>query len=207
MTSTTSPGPDSVVVLGTGRATAPPDTLVLDLQLEGHGATVSEALTAVTEASTACHEALSGLAVRTHGLGLHPRHDHQGRQVGHTAYQQLQVRAADPSTAGELVHRLSTVVGNALGVNGLRPELTDTASLEREARDRAFADARSRAEQYAALAGRELAAVRQVREGGRGGPRPMEMADARMAMASGPVVDAADHEVIVTVEVTWELTD
>ena len=203
----TSPGTplDTVVVTGTGRAAAAPDTLVLDLQLEGHGATVGEALTALTDASTACHEALPGHHVRTHGLGLHPRHDHQGRQVGHTAYQQLQVRAADPSGAGELIQRLSGVVGNALGVNGLRPELADTSGLLTQARERAFADARARAEQYAALAGRELGAVRQVREGGPGGPRPMEMGDARMAMAAGPVVEAADHEVTASVEVTWEL--
>ena len=199
------PSPDNVVVLGTGRAAAAPDTLVLDLQLEAHGATVAEALTALTEASRSCHEALPGLSVRTHGLGLHARHDHQGRQVGHTAYQQLQVRADDPGSAGDLVQRLSGAVGNALGVNGLRPELSRTADLETQARERAFEDARSRAEQYAALVGRVLGTVREVREGQPAGPRPMMAADARVSMAAGPVVDSADHEVRVTVEVTWAL--
>ncbi|MDO5738948.1 MAG: SIMPL domain-containing protein [Ornithinimicrobium sp.] len=198
--------PDTVVVSGTGRASAAPDSLVLDLQLEGHGSTVSEALAALTMASRACVEALPGHAVRTHGLGVHPRHDHQGQQVGHTAYQQVQVRTADPAGAGDLIQRLSDAVGNGLGVNGLRPEVADTAELSRQARDRAFTDARGRAEQYAALAGRALGGVLQVREGGvDGAPRPYGREDARMAMASGPVVDAADHEVVATVEVTWSL--
>ena len=67
---------------------------------------VAEALAALTRASHAAHEALPGTLPRTHGLGVHPRHDHQGRQVGHTAYQALQLRVGDPSAAGELVQRL-----------------------------------------------------------------------------------------------------
>lgn len=196
---------DTVVVVGTGRASAAPDSLVLDLQLEGHGSTVSEALASLTVASRACVEALPGHAVRTHGLGVHPRHDHQGRQVGHTAYQQVQVRTADPAGAGELIQRLSDAVGNGLGVNGLRPEVADTAELSRQARDRAFTDARGRAEQFSALADRTLGGVLQVREGADAAPRPYGMEDARMAMASGPVVDAADHEVVATVQVIWSL--
>ncbi|MGO0575041.1 SIMPL domain-containing protein [Ornithinimicrobium panacihumi] len=198
---------DTVVVLGRGTAAAAPDTLVLDLQLEGHGATVAEALDALTSASGAAHQALPEMSVRTHGLGLHPRHDNHGRQVGHTAYQQLQVRSPGPNDAGEVVRRLSEVVGNALGVNGLRPELADTVELTAQARDRAFADAQARAEQHARLAGRRLGAVRQVREGDAGSPRPMATADARVAAFSSPTVEAADHQVVVSVEVTWDLVD
>ncbi|WP_122260872.1 SIMPL domain-containing protein [Ornithinimicrobium cerasi] len=196
---------DTVVVLGTGRASAAPDTLVLDLQLAAHGQTVAEALAALTRASHAAHEALPGTLPRTHGLGVHPRHDHQGRQVGHTAYQALQLRVGDPSAAGELVQRLGEAVGDALGVNGLRQEVAEPAGLLREARERAFEDARERAEQYAALAGRELGPVARVREAGTSVPGPQEAADARFAMASGPVVDPADQELVAVVEVTWRL--
>ncbi|MFK5633127.1 MULTISPECIES: SIMPL domain-containing protein [unclassified Ornithinimicrobium] len=197
--------PDTVVVVGTGAAGAAPDTLVLDLQLEGQGATVSEALGALTRASHACHEALPDLSVRTHGLGVHRRHTQQGVQSGHTAYQSLQVRTPDPAGAGDLVQRLSEVVGDALSVNGLRPELSDTVELQRLARERAFSDARARAQEYAVLAGRELGSVVRVRELPEGGAQPSPRAEARMAMDAGPVVDAADHEVTVAVRVTWLL--
>jgi uncharacterized protein len=207
MTSETSSVPDTVVVVGTGRAGAVPDTLVLDLQLEGHGSTVAEALETLSRASRACHDALPDVALRTHGLGVHPRHDHHGtgRVVGHTAYQSLQVRTADPSGAGDLVQRLSQVVGDSLGVNGLRAELSDTTELDRRARELAFADARARAEQYAALADRAVVSLTSVREVVDGPAQPFPRAEARMAMAGGPVVEAADHEVTVTVEVTWQL--
>jgi hypothetical protein len=197
--------PDTVVVVGTGTAGAAPDTLVLDLQLEGQGATVSEALGSLTRASHACHEALPHLSVRTHGLGVHRRHTPSGAQSGHTAYQSLQVRTPDPAGAGDLVQRLSEVVGDALSVNGLRPELSDTAELRTRARELAFADARASAQEYAVLAGRELGPVLTVREVPEGGAQPLQRAEARMAMDPGPVVDAADHEVTVAVQVTWQL--
>ncbi|GGK66413.1 SIMPL domain-containing protein [Ornithinimicrobium pekingense] len=211
MTSQTLPQPPAVpgtvVVIGTGRAGAVPDTLVLDLQLEGHGASVAEAIEALTGASQASHDALPGVDLRTSGLGVHPRHDHQGTQVGHTAYQSLQLRAPDPSAAGNLVRRLGEVVGDALGVTGLRAELADTAELDRRAREAAFDDARGRAEQYAALAGRAVVGVLHVRELVDGPVQPFPRAEARMAAAGGPVVGPADHEVTATVEVTWQLGD
>ena len=193
----------TVTVTGTGRAGGRPDTLVLDLRLQAHGTTVGEALTALTRASHACHDALPGLSVRTSGLGVHPRHE-QGHQRGHTAHQSLQVRTGDPSSAGELVQRLVDVVGDALGVDGLRHELADTSGLHRRAREQAFADAAVRAEQYAALAGRHLGAVSRVREPG-SGTGPVPVGAVRTAMAAGPVVEAEDLEVVAVVGVVWEL--
>ncbi|QFG67942.1 SIMPL domain-containing protein [Ornithinimicrobium pratense] len=196
----------TIVVAGTGRAGAAPDSLVLDLQLEGHGSTVSEALDALTTATAAAGAALPDHDLLTHRLGLHPRHDHQGRQVGHTAYQSLQVRTTDPTRAGELVHRLAEATGSALGVNGLRPEVSDTTELERLARQRAVEEARGRAEQLAELGGRGLGPMLWAREGGGCSPGPYEGADARMTLAEGgPAVDPADQEVLVVVEIGWAL--
>lgn len=207
MTSEAASQPDTVVVVGTGRVVVAPDTLVLDLRLQGRGSTVAEALDDLTRASRACHEALPDLALRTHGLGVHPRHDSRGdgEVVGHTAYQSLQVRTTDPAGVGELVRRLSEVAGDALTVDGLRAELSDTDGLDRRARELAFDDARGRAEQYAALAGRSVVGVRHVRELADGPVQPLPRAEVRTALSGGPVVDAADHEVVVSVEVTWEL--
>lgn len=200
-----SPDADTVVVTGTGRASAAPDVLVLDLRIEGHGATVGEALSALSRASRACHDALPDQRLRTHGLGVHPRHDRQGERAGHTAYQSLQVRTGEPDAAGALVQRLGEAVGDALGVEGLRQEVADPSDLKRQARERAFGDAVERAEQYAELAGRVLLGVLSVREPGAGGPRPAGDQMMRAAMAAGPVVDPAEHEVTAEVEVTWQL--
>ena len=52
--------------------------------------------------------------------------------------------------------------------------------------------------------GRVLLGVRSVREPAVGGPRPLGD-QVRAAMAAGPVVDPAEHEVTAVVEVTWQL--
>lgn len=198
---------NSVTVTGTGTASAAPDSLVLDLRLEGQGSTVAEALDALTRAAEACREALPGVDVRTHGLGVHPRHDYQGNPTGHIAFQSLHVRTDETSAAGRLIQRLSEAVGDALGVNGLLPRVRDVASLRSDARAAAFADARRSADEYAALAGRELGALAWVREGTTGwSPRPEAASGRMMALSSdGPPVDAADHEVVVVVEASWHL--
>lgn len=196
---------DTIVVTGTGRAGAPPDTLVLLLQLETSGPNVAEALAGLSAASQACHEALPEHRVTTHGLGVHAAHDHQGRRTGHTAIQQLHVRTQDAAGAGQLVQRLSEVVGDALGVNGLNPELSDTSAVASAARERAYADALARAEDYARLAGVRVGEVLWVREHGLPGPRPLGGPERAMAMSSGPVVEPAEHEVVASVEVAWQL--
>lgn len=196
---------DTVVVTGTGRVAAAPDTLVVDLQLEGHAPTVGGALEALTTAVRACQDALPEQQLRTQGLGLHPRHDARGQQVGHTAHQSVQVRTADPTQVGELVARVAGAVGSGLGVNGLRPELSDPSEQAWRAREAAVDDARTRAEHYAQLTGRSLGPVLWIREGGEGGP-PLPVREARM-MASGPAVDPADQEVVAVVEVCWALVD
>ncbi|MFK5582253.1 SIMPL domain-containing protein [Serinicoccus sp. LYQ131] len=196
--------PPSIVVTGTGRASAAPDALVVDVQLEGHGRSVTAALAALTEASEAATAALPGHRLTTHGLGLHARSDRDGRQVGHTAYQSVRVRTQDPAGAGELIQRLGEAVGDRLTVHQLRPEIADTTALLERARADAVADARAKAEHYARLVGMPLGPARWVREPGPEGPGPSPRMEL-MSQAAGPPVDPADHEVAVTVEVAWGL--
>lgn len=195
----------SLVVTGTGRASAVPDAVVVDLQLEGMGASVGAALDALTRGTEAARAALPEHRLRTQGLGLYPRHDHQNRQIGHTAYQTLQVRTEDPGEVGSLVARLAEAAGTGLSVHGLRPEVGDASAARAQARELAYARAREAAQHWAQMAGRELGEVRWVRELP-AGMRPGGAEDARMAMASsGPPVDPADQEVVVVVEVGWAL--
>lgn len=113
------------------------------------------------------------------------------------------MRSADPAAAGHLIAHLAAQVGDALSVEQLRPEVTDIAPLHERAREAAVADARARAEHYAALVDRALGPALRIRETTPDRPGPVT----RMAMASaaGPPVDADDHEVVATVEVTWRL--
>jgi hypothetical protein len=80
----------------------------------------------------------------------------------------------------------------------------DRLDLLIAARDAAFADALDRAGQLAALAGRELGAVRQVLEGMPAWGRRSGAHGVAMAMpASEPPVDPGTLDVTAAVTVSW----
>lgn len=206
---------DTLEVTGSGQATGSPDLVVLDLRLQAERGSVAEALAAVAEAtravldSTAQHRTDGVPGPRTQGLNLHTRHDREGHQVvGYTASQQLRLTLPGTDLAGEVVTAVSQAAGDALGIDGVSLTVADPAELQVRAREAAFEDARERAEQYAALAGRALGLVRGVRDVPGGGPSPMP----RMARAAAFSADAAmpieggEHSVSATVTVIWELT-
>ncbi|WP_161958548.1 SIMPL domain-containing protein [Ornithinimicrobium cavernae] len=202
---------DTIEVTGSGQAAGTPDLVVLDLRIQAERDTVAASLRAVAEAvravveRTAAHRSGSVPAPRTQGLSLFTRHDRGGqRVVGYTASQQLRLSLPGTDLAGEVVSVLSEAAGDALGIDGLTLSVADQADLHARAREAAFADARARAEQYAALAERTLGAVRGVRDvPDAEGPVPRP-ARAAFAEASMPV-EAGEHTVAARVTVSWEL--
>lgn len=195
---------DTVEVVGRGTADADPDQVVLDLRVECPAPSVAGALAELTERVAAVTAAAHGPAQElvTTGVGVHPRHDRDGAVAGHTAYQQLRVTAPDPARAGDLVLHLGDAAGNSLTVESIALTVADDAPLQRRARESAFADARARAETYAALADRPLAGVRSVSELlPEPGPGP------RFALAAGAglPVQPGQHEVTALLRVTWSL--
>lgn len=199
-------GQDTVEVIGRGTASADPDQVVLELRVECPAPSVAAALAELTErvAAVTAAAAARGPAQElvTTGVGVHPRHDRDGAVAGHTAYQQLRVTAPDPARAGDLVLHLGDAAGNSLTVESIALTVADDAPLQRGARERAFADARARAETYAALADRPLAGVRSVSEllpEPGPGPRFALATDANLPVQPGR------HEVTALLRVTWSL--
>ena len=204
---------DTIEVTGTGQASGVPDLVVLDLRIQAERESVADSLRAVSEGvravveRTARHRTDSVPAPRTQGLNLHTRHDRDGRAViGYSASQQLRLSLSGTDLAGEVITTLSEAAGDTLGIDGLSLSVSDPGALQRSAREAAFADARERAEQFADLAGRELGAVRAVRDvpGHGGGPMPKLARAAAFDAASMPI-EAGEQSVTATVTVTWDL--
>lgn len=204
---------DSIEVTGRGQAGAAPDLVVLDLRIQAEHDTVAACLRAVAEGVRAVVERTAALrstdvpAPRTQGLQLHTRHDREGHRVlGYTASQQLRLTLSGTDLAGEVVTTLSEAAGDTLGVDGLSLSVSDPADLQRRARETAFANARDRAEQLATLAGRELGPVRHVRDlTDHTGPGP-RLARAAAFDAGSMPIEAGEHTVRASVQVTWELS-
>ncbi|USQ78959.1 SIMPL domain-containing protein [Ornithinimicrobium faecis] len=204
---------DTIEVTGSGQSSGVPDLVVLELRIQAERDTVADSLRAVSEGvravveRTATYRSSPVPPPRTQGLSLHTRHDREGRGViGYTASQQLRLSLPGTDLAGEVVTALSEAAGDTLGIDGLSLSVSDPAELQRAAREAAFADARERAEQFAALAGRELGTVRGVRDqpGDGGGPSPKLARAAAFDSGSMPI-EAGEHTVTATVHVIWEL--
>jgi uncharacterized protein YggE len=202
----------TVTVHGSGRSAVSPDVVRLDLRV-GHDADdVAAALAGAAEGSTAV-----GAVVREHGVadadlrtldaGVNQRWDNTGVAVGFSAQQRLAVTVRRLESVGEILEAAASAVGNALLVDSVRLDVSDRTEGLRRARDAAFADARDKAQQYAALSGSDLGAVLGVAEGGVtpvSGRREMKLMAASMDSGGMPV-EGGDLDLGASVTVTWEL--
>lgn len=203
----------SVSVDGTGHIAGTPDVLKLDLGVEGRAATVSAALDAASAALTKVRDSLRAHAVapadlQTSQLSVQPNYDYpNGRQQlrGYVAAESLTVRLHRLASAGRTITDTVAAGGSAVRVNGIALDIDSDAALVARARDRAFAAAKAKAEQYARLSGRPLGAVIRVTERVTGAlPKELALNAAARADTSVPV-EPGSAEVTVTVAVDWAL--
>lgn len=198
-----------VEVTGIGTASAVPDVVAVDLALTARETGVAAALSRAadllsTAQQVARNHGIDGADIRSTGSHVHPVHDRHGEVTGrYEAGHRLRVRLRDRDRVGAILTDLSAEVGDALSVDSISLQIDDPAPLEQQARQAAFADARARAEQFAALAGRRLGKVRRIEDGPLAGrPRPtgrmlMESAGGDAALAPG------ESTVTATVRVRW----
>ncbi|SKW73117.1 lipoprotein LpqG [Mycobacteroides abscessus subsp. abscessus] len=111
----------------------------------------------------------------------------------------------DLSKVSDVLDKAVTAGGEAAQLSGVSFDLQDSTALATLARERAFSDAKTRAEQYAALAGRTLGKVLRIDEtGGTASPHP-RAEFAMLRASSGPPVEAGQHAVSAAITVAWEL--
>ena len=145
--------------------------------------------------------------VRTALLSVQPRYDYRdGRApvlAGYDIANVVEVTVRDLAALGDVVD--GTLGAGATSMDGLTFRLADPAHAEREARTRAMAEARSRADVLAEAAGISIDGVSDIVEGAPVRP-PMPVAKGeRMAMAADVAtpVEAGTLEISVTVTVTY----
>ncbi|MBP2475702.1 uncharacterized protein YggE [Crossiella equi] len=152
-----------------------------------------------------------GVEVRSRRLSVQP--NWQGdRQVGANAEQHYQLRIADRATLEQLVAALVAAEPSAL--NGPDWELSDQAEAAQEAQVLAVADARRRAEGYAAALGIRLGPLLRISDGEDTHYAPMARSAAFSAMSAevGGAVQALNLEpqqvtVSARCTTTWSLLD
>lgn len=162
-----------ISVGGRASVTGTPDTLRLDLSVVATAPSVTEALAKANASADAVQKSLLGNSVakkdlQTSGLNISPEYGYPNnaapRLKGYQVSESISAKLRDLGRAGDAIGKAVSAGENAVRVNGISLDLEDTGALVSSARDKAFADARTKAEQYAKAAGRSLGEVVSIAE-------------------------------------------
>ena len=210
-------GVPGITVGGRAKVAGTPDTLRLDLSVVATAASVSEALAAANRSADAVQKSLLGNGVekrdlQTSGLNVQPDYDYSSsgtpRLKGYQVSESVSAKLRNLSNAGDAIGKAVGAGGNAVRVDGISLDLEDTGALVSSARDKAFADARTKAEQYAKVAGRSLGDVVSIAEDvATASPIPMPsaaLARAAYDKASVPI-QPGSQDVSVSVTVVFAM--
>ena len=162
-----------ITVGGRADVAGTPDTLRLDLSVVATAPTVTEALASANRSAGAVQQSLLSSGVKkkdlqTSGLNIQPNYDYPNggtpRLTGYQVSESLSAKLRNLGRAGDAIGRAVNVGGNAVRVNGISLDLEDSGAMVSIARDKAFANAKDKAEQYAKAAGRGLGEVLSITE-------------------------------------------
>lgn len=207
--------PRQVTVVGSGEVQGVPDTLTTEAGIEFIAGDVTSAMNQTSERQQAVIDALLDAGVdrkdiSTTGVSLQPQYggSESGGSSSITGYRAgntIRVKV-ERDSASQVLAVIVRAGGDATRINGVSYSIEDDSQLVRDARERAFNDAKDRAEQYAHLSGLHLGRVISISEvaGGTPPPTPVGMPAPR-AMAAAPPMEPGQQTVGFSVTATWEL--
>lgn len=207
------PTPATISVSGEGQVEAAPDLATVSLGVVTDADSASAAMSANSEAVAKVLERLTAAGieardVQTSGLSLGPRYDYgrgdgtPPKLLGYTVSNMVTVRVRDLTKLGGVLD--GVVADGANTLNGLGFGVADDSEARDEARRRAVADARHRAELYAEAAGVKLGRLVSVTEAGMSYP-PMPFAAAPAEKASDVAISVGEVSIGMSVSMVYEI--
>ena len=206
------PGTNSrqVTVVGSGQVQGTPDTLTANVSIEFTAPDVTAAMNQTSERQQAVINALVTAGVdrkdiRTTQVRLQPQYGPESSAiVGYRANNSIAVKIRNLDSASNTLALIVSTGGDATRINSVNYSIDDDSQLVKDARARAFQDAKDRAQQYAQLSGLKLGKVTSISESaGATPPTPIPMTRA----AAAPVpLEPGQQTVSFSVTVVWELT-
>jgi len=203
--------PATVTVAGSGTVSATPDQAEITTGVVTQAPPAAQSLAANSRAMQRLLQSLGNLGigprdVQTTNISVSPqrRVPKEGQPPEITGYEvtnQVRVKVRDLAHLGQVLDRQVSEGANL--VYGINFGLQEPTPLLDEARKRAMADARRKADLYATAAGLKIGRVLSVQEAGVVPPRP-EPAP-RMTMSAAAPVSPGEQEVQTMVTVTFTL--
>ena len=174
--------PRQVTVVGSGHVQGVPDTLTADVGIEFTAPDVTAAMNQTNDRQQAVINALAGAGV--------DRKDISTTEVS-------------AGTASRLLAVIVGTGGDAARINSVSYSIADDSQLVKDARARAFQDAKDRAQQYAQLSGLGLGKIISISEASGAVPTPMP--PLRGGMPSSVPLEPGQQTVSFSVTAVWEL--
>jgi len=210
--------PATITLSGEGSVFAEPDMATLSAGVVTQADTARAALDANNEAVGKVLDAFrkAGIADRdlqTNGFSVQPRMVYPDQSkgdakpphiAGYEVRNNVSVKVRDLDKLGAVLDAAVTSGGNQ--IDGLSFGISKEDTLTDEARKKAVADARHKAELYAEAAGVKLGKVRRIIEGPVAQPpRPMMMRAMAAKEDSSVPVARGEQEISARVTMTWDL--
>lgn len=216
VTSTTTQKSDAFNVTGTGKANIKADQATVRLGVIAQSSSAEstrEEMTSKINKVTGGIKAL-GIAdadIKTDNFNINPNYDYtpDGKQniTGYNGNVNMTIKVKDTNLANKIID--SATANGANNVGGVSFDTVDQTAAEEEARVKAIADAKKKAEKAASAAGFKLGKIINYNEGSGGGPQPMY--DMKAMNAAGSVertptqLEPGQNEVTVTVTLSYEI--
>lgn len=205
--------PRQVTVIGSGQVEGVPDTLTANVAIEFAAADVTTAMNQTNERQQAVISALVGAGldrkdIRTTTVSLQPQYatpEASGTTTitGYRADNGIELKIHPTDAASKLLALVVSTGGDATRIGSVNYSIADDSQLVKDARARAFDDAKNRAQQYAQLSGLSLSRVLSISEAPGAthpsGPQPAP----RASMAP---LEPGQQTVGFSVTAVWELT-
>ena len=211
---TADPDTRQVTVVGSGEVQGRPDTLTANVSIEATAPDVTTAMNQTSDRMQAVINALTNSGIdrndiATTNVTLQPQYgggNNNPTIVAYLASNSIDVKFRDLNNASQTLGLIGSTGGDATRINSVSYVIDDDSQLVKDARTRAFDDAKDRAEQYAQLAGLTLGKVISISESaGTTPPTPMPTPMPRAAMEAVPL-EPGQQTISFSVTVIWELT-
>jgi uncharacterized protein YggE len=206
----------TIQVVGKGTATVVPDQLAFTVTVTARRDALDDALAAANATMGRVLGVLGKQGVaktdtQTTGLSMNPEYyyPNSGPPVltGYRVTQRLRVTVTELAQGGSAI---SAVVeaGDGVKVSAIQLVVGDPEAAVAKARDAAVAEAKAKAEQYAAATGASLGDVATIREVSAPANRPQpvfQRAAAYKDLAGAVPIRAGESDLTVRVQVVWSL--
>jgi len=201
-----------IKVVGQGEVSGTPDTLTIDLGVSIRGDSVTDAVQQAAALAGRLIAALDdgGVAepdIQTTNYSIFPEYDYRNDTsvlLGYRVTNTVSAKIRDIAAAGTIIDGATAAGGDAVQVSGVRFSIEDNESMLESARERAWNDARTKAEQLASLAGVTLGSPTSITETVSTPPSPV-FRDMVETQAATPIQPGSET-VTVTLNVEFSIS-